>query len=91
MFKNCNLLIHARDIGTVILDKFETIAPVVAVKGNIDKGDCASFLPLINIVELKNTFIYILHDIKELDIDPKAFGFNITINRIYFISFQKPH
>jgi len=75
------LIIHAGDVGKPeILDQLRAIAPVVAVRGNIDKGDWASHLPLTAVVETEAVLIYVLHDVHELDLDPAAAGFGIVIS-----------
>jgi len=76
-----DLIIHAGDVGNPeILDHLRAIAPVVAVRGNIDKGDWASRLPITAIAEASSALIYILHDIQELDLDPVAAEFNIVVS-----------
>jgi predicted phosphodiesterase len=56
------------------------VAPVVAVKGNIDKGSWASELPATALVEARPATIYVLHDIQELDLDPAAAGIQIVVS-----------
>ena len=72
------VIIHAGDVGApTILPQLRAIAPVVAVKGNIDKG---SDLPPTAIVQSGAVRIYVLHDIHELDFDPAAAGFHIVVS-----------
>jgi len=76
-----DLIIHAGDIGDpAILDSLRAIAPVTAVRGNIDKGDWASRLPETAIVEAAGARIYVLHDIHQLELDPAAAGFQIVVS-----------
>ena len=76
-----DLIIHAGDIGNrEVLDRLKTIAPVVAIRGNMDCGDWAGSLPATAIVEIKSGRIYVLHDVKDLDFDPAAAGFKIVIS-----------
>ncbi len=56
------------------------MAPVVAVRGNIDKGSWASKLPATSVVEARSARIYILHDIHQLNLDPASAGFNIVVS-----------
>jgi uncharacterized protein len=56
------------------------LAPVTAVKGNIDTGAWASALPKAAVVEAGAVRIFVVHDPLELDIDPAAAGFGIVIN-----------
>jgi hypothetical protein len=75
------LIIHAGDVGKPeILDQLRAIAPVVAVRGNIDTGDWALQLPLTAVVETEPVCIYVLHDVHELDLDPAAAGFGIVVS-----------
>jgi putative phosphoesterase len=75
------LIIHAGDVGKPeILRDLEAIAPVFAVRGNIDRGEWASPLPMTGVVEADGVRIYVLHDIHELDLDPAAAGFGIVVS-----------
>jgi putative phosphoesterase len=75
------LIIHAGDVGKPeILTTLRHLAPVVAVKGNIDKGSWASELPETAIVEAGPATIYVLHNIQELDLDPVAAGIQIVVS-----------
>src|SRR5438128_3235148 len=76
-----DLIIHAGDVGKPeILERLRTLAPVVAVRGNIDKGAWAAELPLTAVVEAGPAHIYVLHDVKELDLDPAAAGFQVVVS-----------
>jgi putative phosphoesterase len=76
-----DLIIHAGDVGKPeILEALKTLAPVVAVRGNVDDGPWASALPLTAVVEAGPAQIYVLHDIHELDLDPAAAGFHIVVS-----------
>ena len=75
------LIIHAGDVGDPgILDALRTIAPVVAVRGNVDKGAWASALPEYERIEEGQVSIYILHDVNQLDLDPAAAGIQAVIS-----------
>ena len=77
----CELIVHAGDVGKPeIIDQLQAVAPVVAVRGNIDKGEWASRLPLSAVVEAKSARIYVIHDVHDLDIDPAAAGFAIVVS-----------
>jgi putative phosphoesterase len=79
--EGCGLIIHAGDVGNPeILEHLRAIAPVVAVRGNIDKGEWASRLPLTAVVEAGPARIYVLHDIHQLDLDPAAAGFRMVVS-----------
>jgi hypothetical protein len=73
-------IVHAGDVGDPeILDKLRAIAPVAAVRGNIDKGSWARKLPEIEVVELAGVSIYVLHDLAQLDLKPEAAGFRVVV------------
>ena len=75
------MIIHAGDIGTPdVLDALRAIAPVVAVRGNNDKGEWAHALPETEVVEVGDIALYVLHDVKALDLDPVAAGFQAVIS-----------
>jgi putative phosphoesterase len=74
-------IIHAGDIGNPgILDELRALAPVDAVRGNNDKDAWAAKIPLNLALELEGVSIYVLHDVKELDLDPGAAGFDVVIS-----------
>src|SRR5262245_11744433 len=74
------LIIHAGDVGKPeILDRLKTIAPVVAVRGNVDLGEWALTLPLTDVVTVGAVQLYVLHDLNALDLIPAAAGFSAVI------------
>jgi putative phosphoesterase len=74
-------IIHAGDIGSPdILDALRAIAPVIAIRGNIDKDAWAKSLPETEIVEIGDAILYVLHDVHQLDLDPAAAGFRAVIS-----------
>ncbi len=74
------LIIHAGDVGRPeILDELRRIAPVVAVRGNVDHGAWAGRLPLSEIVEHEGVRLYVLHILEDLDLDPPTAGFQAVI------------
>jgi putative phosphoesterase len=76
-----DLIIHAGDVGKPdILDQLRAVAPVMAVRGNIDKDIWASQLPMTEVVETSLARIYVLHDLQQLDLDPVAAGFGIVVS-----------
>jgi uncharacterized protein len=75
-----NLIIHAGDIGRVdILEQLRGIAPVFAVRGNIDTQDWADRLPDTQIVSVGVHKFHVLHDLSELSIDPVKAGIAAVI------------
>ncbi len=76
-----DLIIHAGDVGSPeILDALRALAPLIAVRGNVDKGAWASALPATAVAEAGEARIYVLHDLGELDLDPAAAGFHIVVS-----------
>ena len=79
--RGSQLIIHAGDVGKPeILAALGQLAPVVAVRGNIDRGAWASELPATAIVQAGPATIYVLHDLQELDLDPAAAGIHIVVS-----------
>ncbi len=81
IFKGVDLILHAGDVGGEnIISELEEIAPVVAVKGNMDRGGYAATLSETEIVEIGKVSIYMLHDLYRIDLDPAAAGFGVVIS-----------
>lgn len=79
--QNSDLIIHAGDIGKPeVIEALKSIAPVVAIRGNNDKGRWARRFPETAVVEIGKVRIYVIHDVKELEIDPAAAGFRVVIS-----------
>lgn len=79
--KGVEMILHAGDIGRQeVLDTLNQIAPVVAVRGNNDKGEWAQSLPDWEVVEVGEVSIYMLHDLKEIDISPSGGGFRVVVS-----------
>jgi uncharacterized protein len=79
--RGSELIVHAGDVGKLeILAALRQLAPVIAVKGNIDQGPLAAELPATAMVEAGPATIYVLHDIQELDLDPAAAGIQIVVS-----------
>ena len=74
-------IIHAGDIGaSEILDQLASIAPVTAIRGNVDKAEWCRKLPETEVLELGGISIYIIHDLARLDLKPQAAGFSVVIS-----------
>ena len=75
-----DLIVHAGDVGRPeVLDALRAVAPVVAVRGNNDRGPWAAALAETEVVEAGGRSLYVLHDLKALDLDPRAAGFDAVI------------
>lgn len=80
-FGGTDLIIHAGDIGKPkILDALATVAPVRAVRGNTDRGPWADDLSATALLAIDRVTLYVLHDIQQLDLDPKAAGIRVVIS-----------
>jgi hypothetical protein len=78
--KESELIVHAGDIGNPhVIESLEKIAPVVAVRGNMDSGQWAQSLPKNEIIQVAQSWIYVIHDLNELDLDPLAAGISAVI------------
>jgi putative phosphoesterase len=75
------MILHAGDVGhQEVLDTLKQVAPVVAVRGNNDKGEWAQSLPDWEVVEVGDVSIYMLHDVKEIEISPAGGGFRVVVS-----------
>jgi uncharacterized protein len=73
-------IIHAGDVGDPsILEGLSELAPITAVRGNVDGGAWARKLPPTNVVEIRGFTIYVLHNLDELDLNPASAGFAAVI------------
>jgi uncharacterized protein len=76
-----DLIVHAGDIGSAeVLAALRAVAPVHAVRGNIDKGDWAQDLPKTEALEIDRVGVYVIHDLRELDVVPEAAGFTVVVS-----------
>ena len=74
------MILHAGDIGSPkILEMLREVAPVAAIRGNNDKDEWARELPDQEVIEIGGVSIYMLHDVKELDLEPRAAGHDVVI------------
>jgi putative phosphoesterase len=74
-------IIHAGDVGSPeIVPALEEIAPVTAIRGNIDTEAWAKRFPETEVVELGGLYFYVIHDINALDLNPRAAGLAAVIS-----------
>jgi hypothetical protein len=79
--RGSELIVHAGDVGErKILEELRELAPVVAVRGNVDTADWARTLPLTAVADAGRVQIYVLHDVNALDLDPVAAGLQIVVS-----------
>jgi hypothetical protein len=75
-----DLIIHAGDIGnTGVMDELNSIAPVVAVRGNMDMSEDLRKLPETEVIQVGDALLYIIHDINKLDITLSKADFDAVI------------
>jgi len=76
----CDYIIHGGDIGRPeILEELEHIAPLISVRGNNDTQPWAARLRETELVRVGNIFVYVIHNLAELDIDPAAAGVRVVV------------
>jgi putative phosphoesterase len=76
-----DLIAHAGDVGKPeVLTQLKAIAPVFAVRGNVDTGAWAAELPATAIVDAGSASLYVLHNLRELDLRPEAAKFDAVIS-----------
>ena len=81
MLRGCEHIIHAGDIGAPeIIPELEKLAPVTAIRGNIDHQNWCGKFHETEVVELAGVQIYIIHDVNAIDLNPKAAGFAAVIS-----------
>ena len=73
-------ILHAGDIGNPeILERLRNLAPVPAIRGNVDNGPWAASLSETEVFEVGGVSIFMLHNLGQLDLKPEAAGFRIVI------------
>lgn len=79
--RGSDYIIHAGDVGSPeILESLAAIAPLTAVRGNIDTTVWARRLPETDVLEVGGISIYVLHDLAALDLNAEAAGFRVVIS-----------
>jgi uncharacterized protein len=79
--RGSHLILHAGDVGNPqILERLKTLAPVFAVRGNVDTELWARELPETTVVQIEKASFYMLHNLRALDLRPEAAGFHAVIS-----------
>ena len=74
-------ILHAGDVGDIaILEKLREIAPVTAIRGNVDVDGACADLPATDVVELGGKLFYLVHSVRDLDINPVAAGVAMVVS-----------
>lgn len=79
-FRGCSLIIHAGDVGDPsVLAELGSLAPVHAVRGNVDRGAWAEELPMSDVVTVAGHDLYVLHILDDLALNPSAAGMSAVV------------
>jgi hypothetical protein len=77
----CDYIIHGGDVGRPqILEELALMAPLISVRGNNDTESWAARLRETELIRVGNIFVYVIHNLAELDIDPAAAGVRVVIS-----------
>src|SRR5215475_6207405 len=77
----CDYIVHGGDVGSAaILKDLEAMAPLIAVRGNNDTAPWASRLKETELIRIAGVFLYAIHDLKQLAIDPAGKGIRVVIS-----------
>ncbi|MGO9932957.1 MAG: metallophosphoesterase family protein [Steroidobacteraceae bacterium] len=76
----CDYIIHGGDVGSAaVLEGLEALAPLIAVRGNNDNEPWAKDLRETELIRVGGIFVYVIHDLSQLDIDPGSLGVRAVI------------
>ena len=74
-------IVHGGDVcDPQVLEALRAVAPVTAVRGNNDRGAWAAALRESELVRLGDVFVYAIHDLAEIDIEPRAAGVRVVVS-----------
>lgn len=77
----CDQILHAGDVDIPqVLKRLQRIAPVTAVRGNMDRGPWSNALPVTAMVQIEGLFFYMLHDLHHLELEPSAAGIHVVVS-----------
>jgi uncharacterized protein len=79
VLRGCDAIVHAGDIGKrEVLEQLAELAPLTTIRGNVDKW--ATDLPDTAVLTLARKRFYVIHNVKELELDPRSAGFAAVIS-----------
>lgn len=79
--RGSELILHAGDVGKPeILTALRELAPLIAVRGNVDTSEWARALPETAVAEAGKVLLYVLHDLHALSLNPAAAGFHVVVS-----------
>lgn len=80
LLADSDIILHAGDIGNqAVIVRLQEIAPVVAIRGNVDKDSWAASVPEQEAVEIGGKFFYLIHNVNEMNLDP-AGQFDVVVS-----------
>jgi hypothetical protein len=80
-FRGVEHILHAGDVGDIaVLERLSEVAPVTAIRGNVDVSGACAKLPAIDVVELGDKLFYLVHSVRDLDINPVAAGVAMVVS-----------
>ncbi len=75
------LIVHAGDVGSAaVLQALRSVAPVIAVRGNIDRGAWTRSLPTTETFQVGEVWVHVVHDLEELSVVPEVAGFRVVVS-----------
>lgn len=77
--EGCDAIVHAGDVGHPdVIDALRAMAPLTVIRGNVDRW--AETLPDTDVLDFEGRWIYVIHDLNDLDLDPVAAGFHAVVS-----------
>lgn len=79
--RGADRIVHAGDVGdAAVLEALRALAPLAAVRGNVDRGAWARSLPETEWVALGERWLLAIHDLARLDVDPAGAGVRVVVS-----------
>lgn len=80
VLRGCDALVHAGDVGKPdVLEELRRLAPLTAIRGNVDTW-ASSDLPATAVLTIAGVRLYVIHNVKELAVDPRSAGYDAVIS-----------
>lgn len=79
--RGCDALVHAGDVGKPeVLDELRRLAPLTAIRGNVDTWAASSDLPETAELTIAGVRLFVIHNVRDIDVDPRAAGYDVVIS-----------